>query len=155
MSEKKEAIDNDIIELTTKLQDSTIAEPKSGIIEPVDDLRNTMISFFKKRVEVLRQQDEFKEVIQDSIIHKIVNDPSVTIPQLTNLLNVVISQSNLGNESIISLFKNGQGSSPFFSMKAASTSEAGFDELSSDKLQTADKLKRLLDYLESSSKDKE
>jgi len=146
MEVNKDGMDEGIIELTSQLKKSN----DTAIVlkdDPLEDLKQTMVSYFKGRLEVLKKQDEFKEVIQEKIIDKILTDEKVTVSQLTSLLQVVIAEGNLGNESILSLFKPGQGQSGFFQMKQSSDSAPnGLEDLNSEQLQKIDKLNRLLDY---------
>jgi hypothetical protein len=72
---------------------------------PVEEMGKDLMSFFKGRLELVNNLEEFKQAIQTELLKRIQEDKNVTFSQLSNLFISIFEQGSVASEGIISLLR--------------------------------------------------
>lgn len=156
MKEVTEKTTTEIIEAFNNPTNKEIA--KNAVLDnPVEELGKDLLSFFRARLQSLKDYDDFENELKEELRRRIKEEPKeVTFSQLSNLLINIAEQKSLGSEGITSLLKPSTvpgSSNPILSSMTKRDKEIkGVEDTSnysSDELAKVDYLYRLFKKLES------
>jgi hypothetical protein len=141
-----------ITTVVDSLNDKEVAGVVSDVrgIDPISSLRTAIFDSFKKRLEIILDEEKLKSIIESKLISKIETD-EVTVPQLISLLNATKQSSTFAMDSLLSVLKPVPNSvSPLFATMNTET-ESGilnsFENVTPTEAENLGKLIRLMNRL--------
>jgi hypothetical protein len=99
---------DDVKELMQHMSNKDI-EKETNIInvtesDPLFSLKNVLLKFFQKRLDVIQAEESFKQVVKDAIEEKIENN-EMSPAQLINLYQKIGDQSVFSTNALFDVFK--------------------------------------------------
>jgi hypothetical protein len=120
------------------------------LLDPVQQMRKDMMSFFTGRIESIQENKEFKDKVKDALLERI-EKKDVSFSDLKSLFSMLYEQGTLENESVLSLLRPAgpNSTNPLLSAVLSRKDEDGADEnIKPEDLPKLDKLYRLLQLAE-------
>lgn len=143
---------NEVNDIVVSLSDRELAKEVDAVrmIDPITSLRNTIFDSFKKRLEIIFDDEDIKTAAMDKLKEKISND-ELTVPQLMSLVNSSRQNSTVAMDSLLSVLKPvPNATSPLFSNMDKEREEniiSAFDGVSGTEGEAISKLIRLMGKL--------
>lgn len=104
-------VKQDVKEMLNFMKDKDIEKETDAIVvnesDPLFSLKNVLFKFFEKRLEVIQQEEGFKEEVKDAIREKI-NNNELSPAQLMKLYSDISQQASFSTSSILDIFKPGK-----------------------------------------------
>lgn len=72
--------------------------------DPLMSLKNVLFKFFEKRLHIILKEEEFKDIVRDSLIADIENN-EFSVAQKMALYNDILHGSTVATSSILDIFK--------------------------------------------------
>lgn len=152
---KNDELKNEVKGVIEDLEDDDLQREVDHIRmkDPMQGLRDSIINFLETRLQVIDEEEQFRSVIKNAILSKVQND-SVSVPQLIQLLQTVDKDTVQSVESILSLLRPGNNgeTSPIFHQNSGRQSDempSGFENLTPEQSELLDKLDRWIRSMES------
>jgi len=122
-------------------------------IDPIVELRNDIFSFFRARMDRIKEQDKFKAKLQLSF-EKLLEEGNLNFDQIVQLYRMISNESTSSSESIIGLFKPVPGAPSLLGENLSKKDDPDEQikqvttKLTPEKMQALDKLSKLLEMLD-------
>lgn len=131
-----------------KDMDRTVTETK--LVNPFDELRFSLMSFIKNRLEEISSQASLLEAVEGAILQKIANN-EITVPQLIGLYKTIRRETTISADGVFALLSpNKEGENPLLAgdvTKADQLSDTIYNDLTDEDQIRVDTLARLISSL--------
>jgi hypothetical protein len=102
---------NEVNDVMSNMKDKDIDKKTNAIrlaeSDPLFSLKTNLFEFFKKRLEIIQNEESFRIKIKEAILEKIENG-EFSEAQLIQLYNATGDQSTTSTNSILDIFKPGR-----------------------------------------------
>lgn len=135
-----------------KLANAMISNTKKDSVslvtrDPVLDLRLKTAEFIEQRFSKIEQEDVMEKIVRDAIIMKIKSG-DVTVSDLMTLLNRLQMRDQEKTNSLLQFFKPSSGDKSPLIDDVKEKHKEEFEDLSPEKLQSAQKMLQLLSFMD-------
>jgi len=103
---KEETMDRTASDLLDTFSDPEVQEDVEKVkhSDPMDMLRNDILTFFQTHMERIRKQETLRNSVQEKL-HNMIESDELSFDQLMRVFSMVSKEENTAAESIISLFR--------------------------------------------------
>jgi len=146
MDKKDRKLGEEASVIVGRLVDS---EPSTLNISQFDQLKSSLLSFFKERINSIQERERLKAKVEDSFLDDLQGG-ELTFSQRLSLYNSVSKQENASADSLLSIFRPTPGAPSILAENLGKTEDVNdsvdefFNSLDSDSISALEKLGRMI-----------